>query len=138
MDLDEDDIRVVYDILHAARAKWYEIGLQLGVKSADLDAIRLESNNHLLDMLKRWLRFPSATWPDIVEALRRPSVNDLHLARRVNNRHCPDYRPRELSLDPHQIRRLRETQPSPPNINGEYIATVLYTVDAHKSINATP
>ena len=88
MDLSEDDINVVYDILYAARAKWYEIGLQLKVKSNDLDAIRLESTNHLLDMLKRWLRFPNTTWLDVVEALRRPSVNELRLAERISVEHC--------------------------------------------------
>ena len=92
MDLSEDDINVVYDTLYVARAKWYDIGLQLKVKSTDLDAITHESTSTtpLLEMLKRWLKSAEeTTWTHIVEALRRPSVNELPLAQRISDKYCP-------------------------------------------------
>ena len=90
--LSEEEAGVVFDFLYYARAKWYELGLQLKVQPHDLDAIKLSSHNKLLGMLKQWLKSAeNTTWPHIVEALQCRSVGLPDLARRVRDKHCREY-----------------------------------------------
>ena len=99
--LNEDDLSDVYDILHSVRAQWQQIGLQLNVIPAELDAMQSGSGTQdpLMRMLRYWLRnAPHPTWPDIVEALRRPSVNRPNIAERVRQKYCPWYEPQPPSL----------------------------------------
>ena len=54
-----DDLSRLVEWLHPVRAKWYEIGLQLGLRSGDLDAIQRDNptdcSASCREMLKRWL-----------------------------------------------------------------------------------
>ena len=61
--LNEDDLSDVYDILHSVRAQWRQIGLQLNVIPAELDAMQSGSGTQdpLMRMLRYRLRGGSAT-----------------------------------------------------------------------------
>jgi len=54
-----NDLKLLVELLHPVRAKWYDIGLQLGLRSGDLDAINKDSpidcSASCREMLKRWL-----------------------------------------------------------------------------------
>ena len=71
-----------------ARAKWYDIGLELKIDAASLDAIQEDNprnvQNCLRDMLKKWLRSQlNPTWGAIVEALESPLVDEGVLASNI-------------------------------------------------------
>ena len=74
--------RAIFD----ARTKWYDIGLELKIGAASLDAIQEDNprnvQNCLRDMLKKWLRRcqPKPTWGALVEALESPLVDEGLLA----------------------------------------------------------
>lgn len=80
-------IRAVYD----ARVKWYDIGLELKVDAASLDAIQEDNprnvQNCLRDMLKKWLRRsqPKPTWGALKEALESPLVDEGFLVSSFPN-----------------------------------------------------
>ena len=121
--LDEDDLRRVYDALYSLRAIWWEVGLQLKVKPATLDAIQHNSSSHdnLMQVLLHWLRnAPRPTWPDIVEALRRPTVDRRNTAEKVRRKYCSWYEPQLVSL-PSFHTHSNSSQPA-PNVVGEFIA----------------
>ena len=55
---DIDDTREIIDLLWDYRAKWRFIGVELRIKSGDLDAIRKNNRDvedALLEMIKLWL-----------------------------------------------------------------------------------
>ena len=71
-----------------ARAKWYNIGLQLKIGAGTLDAI--ERDSHSIDdqfrvMLSTWLRRdePRPTLSLLANALRSPMVGYQHLAQQI-------------------------------------------------------
>ena len=45
--LNEDDLNLVCDALYSVQTKWWEVGLQLNVKPAKLDAIRCDCSSTL-------------------------------------------------------------------------------------------
>ena len=59
-------------------AQWYQLGLQLKVKTGTLDRIRAQFSDprdQLLEMLKTWLTTSDNTsWKTLTEALRSRSV----------------------------------------------------------------
>ena len=69
-------LREVYD----ARTKWYNIGLELKINPADLDAIRFQYRDNpdecFRELLSRWLRQgdPKPTWVVLANALESPTV----------------------------------------------------------------
>jgi hypothetical protein len=92
----EDGLKSAYAALHGMREQWRKIGSQLNVEESDLDDIQRSSGTEerLMRVLILWLRNnPRASWHDIVEALRSPSVNRLNLAEDVRMEHCPWYDP---------------------------------------------
>ena len=87
-----DDLRFVIEAVWKARAKWYNIGLQLGLTSGTLDAIRL-TNHYIADQcftetFKEWLiQSKHPTWSDLARALRTKSVGEGQLAEELLNLH---------------------------------------------------
>ena len=80
-----NDLPVVMEELNDARAKWYDIGLQLHMSVGTLDAIKeqYDDPSHCLrETLKTWLKTcPSLpTWKNIVDALRCSTVGEVRLA----------------------------------------------------------
>ena len=81
------DLSRVQEAVWDARAKWYNIGLKLGINPGTLDTIK--GNNDNIDdrfraMLSTWLKMvdPRPTWEALAEALRSPTVGCEELAER--------------------------------------------------------
>ena len=79
----KDDLSRLVELLHPVRPKWYETGLQLGLPSGDLDAIRDDSSDaqcHNREMLKQWLAGAERpTLKAISIALRTKAVGESRL-----------------------------------------------------------
>lgn len=89
-----DDLRVIMKESNNVRAKWYNIGVQLGVPVGTLKAIEKQYLNDPTDCLREtlttWLKtsFPSPTWTNIVEALRSSVVGETKLAAELEHKYC--------------------------------------------------
>ena len=83
--LSTKDLRKVQRAAWDARAKWYNIGLELDIDPGTLDTIKGNSDNiddQFRAMLTTWLKMvePKPTWEALAEALRSPTVGCGHLA----------------------------------------------------------
>ena len=87
--LNINDLHNVQVSIWDAIAKWYYIGLGLGLSADTLDVI---ANNHpgkteecLTDTIKLWLRSkePQPTWKALAEVLKSPTVGYAHLAEKI-------------------------------------------------------
>ena len=107
-DLAPSDLNRLHNLLFCVKAKWKEIGLQLGVSVFSLDSIQAEvifrdDGQRLMQMLSQWLRNvtePPPSWPQVVDALRSEPVNERSVAERVRRKHCPSYVDPESSFWP--------------------------------------
>jgi hypothetical protein len=87
--LTEADLAKVQRAVWEARAKWYNLGLELGLTAGTLDAIQQTNANNVDNcfraMLKEWLRklelFPTSSSLD--RSLRAPPVGLEALAERL-------------------------------------------------------
>jgi hypothetical protein len=81
-----NDLAVVQSKAWNARSKWYNIGLQLGLKADDLDCIH--GPDSFTEMLKQWLRQESIekTWDKLMKALRSETVHYGSLADSIATR----------------------------------------------------
>ena len=83
------DLPKVQDAVWAARAKWYNIGLRLGMSADILDATAKaclhQPEECFTDTIKEWLRNddPQPTWQALGDALRSPVVGYAHLAENL-------------------------------------------------------
>ena len=89
--LDERDLTNIYIELQCASAKWFSLGLQLGLPPNNLDEIRLDRLEHpercLLAVIHTWLkRCAKPTWRDLADALESPTVGYTALARKLQTR----------------------------------------------------
>ena len=71
-----------------ARAKWYNIGLELEIDPGTLDTIKNDNNNsddQFRAMLTTWLKMvqPKPTLAALAEALQSPTVGFEHLAEQI-------------------------------------------------------
>ena len=83
-----DDLEKMLSAAWEARAKWYNIGLQLKIGAGTLDAIETAShsiNDQFRVMLSTWLRRdePRPTLSLLANALRSPMVGYQHLAQQI-------------------------------------------------------
>ena len=87
--LTEADLADVQRALWDGRAKWYNLGLELGLIAGTLDAIQLTNVNdvdtYFRSMLKKWLRKTELvpTWSSLARALREQPVGLEELAQRL-------------------------------------------------------
>ena len=84
-ELSTKDLRKVQRAAWDARAKWYNIGLELDIDPGTLDTIKGNCDNiddRFRAMLTTWLKMvePKPTWESLAEALRSPTVGYGHLA----------------------------------------------------------
>ena len=83
------DLAKVQSKIWAARTKWYNLGLLLGVRVDTLDAIQYNHSTDcdqcFTDMIKEWLRAShlQRTWEALAEALESPQVGQSNLAKRI-------------------------------------------------------
>ena len=103
---DRDDMNLVQkerpklyhlqETLYPIRSKWYQLGVQLQVPIDTLNSIRQSAvgnpDLNLLQMLNEWEKQMESqggvTWVAVVEALRRQSIGENQLARRVIRQWC--------------------------------------------------
>ena len=89
--LTEASLADVQRALWDGRAKWYNLGLELGLTAGTLDAIQQINGNNVdscfRSMLKEWLRKSELvpTWSSLARALREQPVGLGELAQ-----HLPD------------------------------------------------
>lgn len=81
MALIEKDLSTILNRLSDVRARWYNIGIELGLTSSVLDSIKKECREDTIDCLTRmilcWLNSSDeslTTWSAIVRALRQPII----------------------------------------------------------------
>ena len=117
--LNENDLCVLMEGLNNIRAKWNNLGLQLGVSVGALNAIKKDYNSTsdcLRETLTTWLktcRLPP-TWSDVVDALRSGSVGEVRLAVELEQKYCST---QDKSICPHVLPALVSqayTQTTPP------------------------
>ena len=80
------------ETIHSLTAKWFNLGLALGLSSDALDQI--ESNHPrdslrcLTEMIKAWLRSNlQSSWRGLASALRSPLVGEFDLATEIAEKH---------------------------------------------------
>ena len=79
------------DALQEVTAKWYEVGLRLGIPPRTLDIIKANSPHEvehcMREMLKWWIgKYPEWRWDAITQALRAVDRNDV--ANKVAKMYC--------------------------------------------------
>ena len=88
-----DDLNVVQNSSWDARAKWFNLGLQLNVKPSSLEAIQHKNKDHpddcMTEMLILWLKQsnPRPSWSSLVAALKQQTVGQEDLADRIERQH---------------------------------------------------
>jgi predicted GTPase len=85
-ELTVDDLAAVQSKAWRARHKWYNIGLELGLKADDLDCIQMsDPGSCFREMLKQWLRQEriEKTWDKLIKALQSETVNYGALANSI-------------------------------------------------------
>ena len=90
---------VLINELSTITAEWHAFGIQLGVdhsKLKEFDRYSCDVKRHLTEMLQLWLKQdPPPTIPDLLSALRGPSLNYRRLAdklkRSYNGKHRCSY-----------------------------------------------
>ena len=93
----EGDFRNVYEKLITIKAKYYELGIMLGLRPGDLVAIRRGNDIDLAftEILLMWLRqsydvheYGPPTWRNLVEAVDHPAGGNNHaLAMSIADKH---------------------------------------------------
>ena len=91
MSLGEDDLKELYETLYPVRTRYYYIGLQIVVKSREIQTIKAEHSrldDRLREVLIARLKMTEAlTWKDILGALRSKMVGEPRLADNIVQRY---------------------------------------------------
>ena len=79
--------------IHDARTKWYDIGIELKVDVSTLKTIESMYSNSkdcLREVITEWLKavHPKPTWRSLVDALRKPVVDESKLAAAIEVKYC--------------------------------------------------
>ena len=87
------DLSTVRHELHDARTKWYDIGIELKVDVSTLKTIESMYSNSkdcLREVITEWLKavHPKPTWRSLVDALRKPVVDESKLAAVIEGKYC--------------------------------------------------
>ena len=95
MALTEDDFSDVQSALWKARRKWFNIGVQLGLKVSDLETINygqgLDLEGKFREMILSWLRLgQQCTWRALRKALKHCTVNLPKLAQQIKTNNGSD------------------------------------------------
>ena len=85
MTLTIDDLREVRKLLYPIKRKWYDIGIELGLRIGELDNIQAANSDHgecLIMMIKVWLKSinPLPTWKALGDAIKEEPVHEVGLA----------------------------------------------------------
>lgn len=90
-ELDEDDLKELFEGLYPVRRKYMPIGLQLDLSDTDLNTIKADNRDKSRECLyeilsQRLKKVPALTWHDIDRALRSDSVDEGLLAEKIRKR----------------------------------------------------
>ena len=106
-----DDLRVVMKELNDVRAKWNNIGVQLGVSVGTLDAIKKQYSDPsdcLRETLTTWLKSSLCNkWADVVDALN--VVGEARLAAELEHKYCSTLHPAQSSTSQHPTSETVQT-----------------------------
>ena len=95
-------------------ADWYDLGLQLKVRTGTLDSIRADftaAKHRLREMLKAWLiTGDNPCWKTLIDALRSRMVGASQLAAALEKMYCPVERT-ELDVGGHPKTNVFPTSP---------------------------
>ena len=89
-----DDLRLLLEELLDVCDRWYQLGLELNLKSETLSRIHdyaqfPDSRDRLLEVLKTWLTISDNTsWKALTDALRGPEVRANRLAGGLEGKYC--------------------------------------------------
>ena len=93
VDLVLDNLVKVLDLVLDVASKWYELGLQLGVKESDLKAIEHDYGDRgvkrcLSEMLSVWLKMidPRPSWEALLLSVSHSTVENPTLAREIRQK----------------------------------------------------
>ena len=115
--LSVDDLRVVMKELNNVRAKWNNIGVQLGVSVGTLDAIKKQYSDPsdcLRETLTAWLKSSACNkWADVVDALN--VVGEARLAAELEHTYCSTLDPAQPSTLQHPTSETVQTITVPQN-----------------------
>ena len=88
------DLALVVEMVFAAKAKWFSIGLALKIPNNELELIedeKVDADRGLRKMLLVWLRTGSnKTWRVLAEALGHDLVMEVNLKKSIIARYSPD------------------------------------------------
>ena len=110
-----DCLGALLNQLHSVRARWYKIGLQLGIPYSTLDCLKQNYSNQsdlMCEMLKHWLQTavkPYPAWEVVFTALRSPAVNESYLAEQLESKHCTPQQPR-VSMSTRALPKQRKVK----------------------------
>ena len=125
----DDDLAVLLEELINVRAKWYNIGMKLGVGVGTLNAIRAQCNDPsdcLRETLAAWLRTrpTPTTWSKVVEALNSATVDEGTLATSLQHKFCSSIPPDATA----------PSHPHPATLKGiTLLTTYNFRVSVHSS-----
>ena len=99
--LTSKDLKDIQNVLWDAQKKWFNIGIQLGLDSVKLEAIKCncaDVEDRFTKMLSEWLVQvdPEPTWDRLVSALKARPVDCKQIAREIEQKYCTK------ELIPHQ------------------------------------
>ncbi len=82
------NIQKLRNLINAAKSRWFDLGLELGIKHVDLEVIKQEHHkvvSRFREMLLMWLKMinPHPSWKDLLLALQQPSVGCSHLVQEM-------------------------------------------------------
>ena len=108
------DLRVVMKELSDVRAKWNNIGVQLGVSVGTLDAIKnqySDPSDCLRETLTAWLKSSTPNeWTNVVDALN--VVGEARLAADLKCKYCSTLDPAQPSTSQPSTSQPSTSQPS--------------------------
>ena len=92
--LSDRDIKLVRREIYEARAKWYDIGIELEIPTGTLKSIKSMYDSPaecLVEMLDTWLKQvdPKPSWRELINALEQPTVGEERLADRLKHKYYP-------------------------------------------------
>ena len=89
--LTKNDIKTVRKEVLPAAAKYYDLGIELGLDPDYLNTLTSKSDEESLrELLVRWLSGvdPEPTWEALCEALRNPAIKHELLAEEIEEKYC--------------------------------------------------
>ena len=104
--LSVDDLAAVQRKLYDVNTKWYNLGLELGLRPPTLDSIKTnysgDPSQCFCQVLNEWLKGvnPLPTWQAMANALKSPTVAHYHLAEQIQSELPPPLSKQPLSLQP--------------------------------------